>query len=132
MTTELIKISTDTAGFKLVPVIDGLFLVSEIAEKAKKAMIPGKIYDSDVFVRELAGILRANGFRTGVFNLFSILRRDGWLCDRKGMEWNTPTSKSMELELFKSNAPGRPPRVTHKGQRFFVNHYALNKKGKLS
>ncbi len=85
-----------------------------------------------VLVRELAVILKQNNIDIGEKRLFSELRERGFLIKRKGSDWNMPTQKSMELKLFQvKETPilhssgditvSKTPKVTGKGQQYFVN-----------
>ncbi len=85
-----------------------------------------------VLVRELAVILKQNNIDIGEKRLFSELRERGFLIKRKGSDWNMPTQKSMELKLFQvKETPNlhssgdimvsKTPKVTGKGQQYFVN-----------
>ena len=89
---------------------------------------------STILIGELAKILKANGFETGQKRLFETLRQDGFLIKRKGSDYNMPTQKSMELGLFEIKETAitspdgkihvrRTPKVTGKGQIYFVNRY---------
>ena len=82
-----------------------------------------------------AKILRGNGVEVGAVRLFDLLREEGYLIRRKGSDWNMPTQKAMELGLFKvketavTHSDGhvtvsKTPKVTGKGQAYFVNRYA--------
>lgn len=91
-----------------------------------------------ILVGELAKILRGNGIEMGEKRLFARLRESGYLIKRKGIDYNMPTQKAMEKGLFvikemitRFDADGEPivrktPRVTGKGQVYFVNYF-LNK-----
>lgn len=92
---------------------------------------------NSILVGELAKILKQNGLNIGPNKLFAELRKQGYLIKRKGSDWNMPTQKSMNLELFKiketthidgngCNVTKRTPKVTGKGQVYFVNKF-LNK-----
>lgn len=52
-------------------------------------------------VGDIAKILRGNGVMLGANRLFAQLREDGYLIRRQGTDWNMPTQRAMELELFK-------------------------------
>lgn len=89
---------------------------------------------STILIGELAKIMKANGFDTGQNRLFETLRRDGFLISRKGTDYNMPTQKSMELGLMViketaiTHSDGhvsvtKTPKVTGKGQQYFVNFY---------
>jgi phage antirepressor YoqD-like protein len=88
--------------------------------------------DDDILIRDLAKIIRQNGVDIGEKRLFEILRKDGYLC-KSGSDKNMPTQRSMDLELFRiketvhSSATGsftaRTPKVTGKGQKYFVDKF---------
>lgn len=90
--------------------------------------------DSSILIGELAKILKQNGVEIGQKRLFEWLRENGYLIKKKGEEFNNPTQKSMELGLFEitkrtiNNPDGsvrvtRTPKVTGKGQIYFVNKF---------
>ena len=90
---------------------------------------------SEILVGELAKILKQNGVNMGQNRLFEQLRKDGYLINRKGTDWNMPTQRSMELGVMRiketsvTHADGhvtvsKTPKVTGKGQVYFINHYA--------
>lgn len=92
--------------------------------------------DSTILVGELAKILKGNGADVGANRLFALLRDEGYLIRRQGSDWNMPTQRSMELGLFqiKESTHQQPdgtvritktPKVTGKGQQYFVSRYAL-------
>lgn len=87
-----------------------------------------------VLVGGLAKILKQNGVDIGANRMFEWLRQEGFLCKSKGENWNTPTQRSMEQGLFEikvrtiNNPDGstkitRTPKVTGKGQIYFVNKF---------
>ncbi|MCT1798447.1 phage antirepressor KilAC domain-containing protein [Aerococcus viridans] len=89
---------------------------------------------TSILVGELSKLLRQNGVDIGQNRLFSWLRENGFLIRRKGTDFNMPTQKSMDLELFEikertiNNADGsirttRTPKVTGKGQQYFINKF---------
>ena len=84
-------------------------------------------------VAELAKILRQNGVNIGQNKLFKWMRDNGYLC-RKGLYYNQPTQKAMELGLFeiKQTSINKPDgsilistttKVSGKGQIYFVNKF---------
>lgn len=90
--------------------------------------------EDSILVGDVAKILNANGFPTGQNRFFETLRQDGFLIKRKGSDYNMPTQKSMELGLFEIKETAitspdgkvhvrRTPKVTGKGQIYFVNRY---------
>ena len=106
---------------------------AQIEEMKPKALFADAVSAShtSILVGELAKLLKQNGVKIGQNRLFSILRQDGWLIKR-GCSKNMPSQRSMEQSLFEiqertiSSANGsihiiRTPKVTGKGQYFFVN-----------
>lgn len=90
--------------------------------------------NTTILVGELAKILRGNGVNIGANRLFKWLRENGYLISRKGTDYNMPTQKSMDLGLFKiketaithsngSVSISKTPKVTGKGQQYFVNKF---------
>ena len=90
-----------------------------------------------ILIGELAKIIKQNGIEIGQNRLFDWLRNKGYLINRKGTDYNMPTQKSMELELFEIkertiNNPDGSVRITKtvlvtgKGQQYFINKF-LNK-----
>lgn len=55
---------------------------------------------STILIADLAKLLKQNGVDTGLKRLFEWLRANGYLIRRKGTDYNMPTQKSMELQLF--------------------------------
>jgi anti-repressor protein len=87
-----------------------------------------------ILVEELAKILKQNGHEIGKIRLFVWLRNNGYLIKRKGSSYNSPTQYSMELDLMKikettiTHSNGyitinRTPKITGKGQIYFVNKF---------
>lgn len=90
--------------------------------------------NTSILIGDMAKILRQNGVNIGGQRLFEYLREKGYLIKRKGTDWNLPTQKSMELGLFEikesvhidgngCNQITRTPKVTGKGQQYFVNKF---------
>ena len=113
-----------------------------IAEMKPKALFADAVSTShtSVLVGELAKILKQNGVDTGATRLFSWLRNNGYLIRRKGTDYNMPTQKSMELGLFEiketsiarsngSATVSKTPKVTGKGQQYFINKFLKEKVG---
>ena len=92
-----------------------------------------KASDTSILVGELAKLLKQNGCATGERRLYATLRNEGFLIRRKGTDWNMPTQKAMEMNLFEINESTfsrngmtfikKTPKVTGKGQIFFINRY---------
>lgn len=90
--------------------------------------------NSTILIGDLAKVLRGNGVNVGQNRLFQILRKEGYLISRKGVSYNMPTQKAMELRLFRiketsiTHADGhvtinKTPKVTGKGQQYFINKF---------
>lgn len=88
--------------------------------------------DTSILIGELAKILRQNGVQTGQNKLFGWLRDNGYLIKRKGSDWNMPTQKAMDMDLFEiketvinnpngSTKISKTTKVTGKGQQYFIN-----------
>lgn len=108
----------------------------QIEEYRPKALFADAVSAShtSILVGELAKLLRQNGVEIGQNRLFAELREDGFLIKRQGTDYNMPTQRSMEMGLFeiKERAFSDPngavritktPKVTGKGQVYFVNRY---------
>ena len=81
--------------------------------------------------------MKQNGIDTGEKRLFKWLRDNGYLVKRKGTDYNMPTQKSAQLGVIETkertinNPDGsiritKTPKVTGKGQQYFINKF-LNK-----
>lgn len=89
---------------------------------------------TSVLIFDLAKLLRQNGVNIGGNRLFAWMRENGYLVRRKGMDYNMPTQKSMEMGLFEvketviTHSDGhittnKTPKVTGKGQVYFINKF---------
>lgn len=89
--------------------------------------------DGTCLVGELAKMLRQNGMDIDQNRLFRLLQADGYL-GKSGSNRNVPTQRAMDLGLFRikettvTHADGhttvsRTPKVTGKGQRYFIDRY---------
>lgn len=87
---------------------------------------------TDILIGDLAKLIKQNGHDIGQKRLFAWLREKGYLIKRKGLDWNMPTQRAMEMKLFRvketvvTHADGhttvnKTPKVTGKGQVYFVN-----------
>lgn len=112
-------------------------LEAKVEADAPKVLFADAVATShtDILVGDLAKILKGNGVDVGAVRLFAWLRRDGYLIRREGTDHNMPTQRSMNLGLFRiketavTHSDGRvsiskTPKVTGKGQTYFVNRYA--------
>lgn len=97
---------------------------------------------NDILIGQLAKILRQNGYETGQNRLFKWLREHHYLCS-KGLKYNQPTQKAMELGLFRvkertvNNPDGSSritvtTKVTGKGQQYFINRLLSSEPTQLS
>lgn len=107
-----------------------------IAEMTPKALFADAVSasQSSILIGELAKLLKQNGVDMGQNRLFSYLRENGYLVKRQGSDRNMPTQKSMELGLFEIkehnhinsngvNVTTKTPKVTGKGQQYFINKF---------
>lgn len=89
---------------------------------------------NSILIGELAKLLSQNGVHIGQNRLFEKLRSNGYLIRRAGSDYNMPTQKSMEMGLFEiketavTHSDGhvsvnKTPKVTGKGQQYFVNKF---------
>lgn len=112
----------------------------QIEEMKPKAVFADavSVSSSTILVGDLAKILKQNGYDIGGNRLFSLLREQGYLCKQKGAMWNMPTQRSMEMGLFEvketavTHSDGhvtinKTPKVTGKGQIYFINRYCSDK-----
>ncbi len=115
-----------------------------IQEMKPKALFADAVAASNasILVFDLAKILRQNGVKMGGNRLFDWLREKGYLIKRKGSDWNMPTQRSMEQGLFEikesthihsdgHTVVTRTPKVTGKGQAYFVNKFLEEKQESL-
>lgn len=96
--------------------------------------------DTSILIGDFAKILRQNGVLMGAKRLFVWMRENGYLIKRKGTDWNLPTQRSMEMGLFEikesvhidgngCNRITRTPKLTGKGQEYFVEKFLHQKAG---
>lgn len=111
----------------------------KIQKDAPKVLFADAVATShrSCLIAELAKILQQNGVSIGQNRLFAWMRENGYLC-QKGMYYNQPTQKAMELGLFelKQTSITKPdgsvivtstPKVTGKGQIYFVEKFLGDK-----
>lgn len=119
-------------------------------EAAREADAPKVLFanavstsDSTILVGDLAKILRGNGVDIGATRLFALLRETGYLIARRGSDWNSPTQKAMDLGLFRiketavTHSDGhvtvnKTPKVTGKGQTYFVERFLSGRLGAVA
>jgi anti-repressor protein len=89
---------------------------------------------TSILIGELAKILKQNGIDIGQNRLFDWMRKNGYLINRNGSDYNMPTQKAMEIGLFTikettvNHSDGhitinKTPKLTGKGQVYFVNKF---------
>lgn len=106
-------------------------------------MKPKEIFDdavsashTSILIGDLAKLIKQNGVDMGQKRLFLWLRENGYLIKRNGSDYNMPTQKSMDMNLFEvkestvNNPDGsvrinRTTKVTGKGQQYFINKFLV-------
>ena len=119
-----------------------LALEAENVKNAPKVLFADSVAAShtDILIGDLAKLLRQNGIEIGQKRLFEWLRENGYLIKQRGLSWNMPTQKAMELGLFRVkettiNKPdgsvqiSKTTKVTGKGQIYFVEKFLSEKEG---
>ena len=87
---------------------------------------------TSILVGELAKLLKQNGVDIGQHRLFQYLRENGYLIKRRGTDYNMPTQYAMERGWFEiketaithgdgHTSVNKTPKVTGKGQQYFIN-----------
>lgn len=117
-------------------------LETQIEEDKPKVLFAGAVETSksSILIGELAKILKQNGVKIGPIRLFEWMRQNGYLIRRNGSDYNMPTQRAMEMGLFEIketsivHADGhtsisKTPKVTGKGQVYFVNLFLSGKAG---
>ena len=115
-------------------------LEDKMKENKSKVLFADSVETSKntILIGELAKIIKQNGVDIGQKRLFTWLRDNGFLIKREGTDYNMPTQKSMELELFEiketavTHSDGhisinKTPKVTGKGQVYFINKFLKDK-----
>lgn len=96
---------------------------------------------NSILVGELAKLLKQNGIEIGEKRLYAWMRENGYLIKRKGADWNKPTQRSMEMNLFTiketvichsdgHTSVNTTTKVTGIGQVYFVNLFLKTEKSK--
>lgn len=89
---------------------------------------------TSILIGDLAKLIKQNGVDMGQKRLFLWLRENGYLIKWNGSDYNMPTQKSMDMNLFEvkestvNNPDGsvrinRTTKVTGKGQQYFINKF---------
>ncbi|MGN8636624.1 phage regulatory protein/antirepressor Ant [Eubacterium pyruvativorans] len=90
--------------------------------------------NTSILVGDLAKILKGNGVDIGQKRLFNWMRENGYLIKGQRSDRNMPTQRSMDMGLFEIkessyisgdgvNHITKTPKVTGKGQKYFVNKF---------
>lgn len=111
-------------------------LENKVREDKPKVLFAESVTASktSILVGDLAKIIKQNGIDIGQKRLFEWMRENAYLIKRQGSDYNMPTQKSMELELFEiketavTHSDGhisinKTPKVTGKGQVYFINKF---------
>ena len=117
-------------------------LAAQVEEMRPHALLGRAITtaDTSILIGDFAKTLRQNGVLMGAKRLFVWMRENGYLIKRKGTDWNLPTQRSMEMGLFEikesvhidgndCNRITRTPKLTGKGQEYFVEKFLHQKAG---
>jgi anti-repressor protein len=117
-----------------------LQLETTITEYKPKVLFAEAVETShtSILIGDLAKLLKQNGVDIGQRRLFDWLRENGYLI-KSGSSKNMPTQKAIELELFEvkertiNNPDGtiritKTPKVTGKGQTYFINKFLGDEK----
>lgn len=120
---------------------DKTILIEDVRRMKPKEVFADAVSAShtSILVGDLAKLLRQNGINIGAKRLFEWLRKNGYLIKRKGTDWNMPTQYSMDMELFEikesshvdgngCNITTKTPKVTGKGQQYFINKFLSGNK----
>lgn len=118
-------------------------LETQIETDKPKVLFAGAVETSksSILIGELAKIIKQNGINIGQNRLFEWMRQNGYLIRRNGSDYNMPTQRAMEMGLFEIketsivHADGhtsisKTPKVTGKGQVYFVDLFLSGKAGK--
>lgn len=120
-------------------------LAAQVEDLTPKATFADAVCSSgnSILIGELAKLISQNGVPIGPQRLFCWMREHGYLIRRRGDEYNLPTQRSMERGWFELkqtaviHSDGRTivsitPKVTGKGQIYFINLFLSKEKGEDS
>lgn len=109
-------------------------LEAKLEEQKPQVMFAEAVTASkdSILIRELAKILKQNGYDTGEKRMFAWLREQGYLIKKEGADYNLPTQRAMDLGLFEikktaiNHSNGeieikKTPKITGKVQIYFIN-----------
>lgn len=139
---------TDEKAYDITHNSDGLAnLLQQAAEQLRQKdieierMRPKEIFSdaitaskTSILIGDLAKILKGNGIDIGQKRLFKWMRENGYLIKGNRSDRNMPTQRSMEMKLFEVkessyisgdgvNHITKTPKVTGKGQKYFINKF---------
>ena len=116
--------------------VDNSKLIEDNSRMKPKEIFADAVATSttSILIGDLAKLIKQNGVDMGQKRLFLWLRENGYLIKRNGSDYNMPTQKSMEMNLFEvkestvNNPDGsvrinRTTKVTGKGQQYFINKF---------
>ncbi len=119
---------------------DKSILIEDVQRMKPKEIFADAVSASltSILVGEMAKLLRQNGVDIGEKRMFAWLRNNGYLIKGGRSDHNTPTQKSANMGLFETKetvivdgkgiSHVRPtPKVTTKGQRYFINKFLVDK-----
>lgn len=113
----------------------------EERERTIERMKPKEIFadavsasHTSILMGDMAKLLKQNGIDVGQKRLFEWMREHGYLIKQRGGNWNLPTQRSMEQQLFEvketavTHSDGhisisKTVKVTGKGQIYFINKF---------
>ena len=117
----------------------------QIAELTPKGVFADAVSASkkSILVADLAKLLKQNGVDIGANRLFDWMRENGYLVRGNRSDRNMPTQRSMEMGLFEikettichsdgHTSINKTPKVTGKGQIYFVNLFLKGKRARAS
>lgn len=112
----------------------------QLEEQRPKVLFADSVSASDtsILIRDLAKLITQNGYSIGEKRLFAWLRENGYLIKKPGSDYNSPTQRAMEMGLFEIKETtinrthgvqiSKTPKVTGRGQIYFINKFLSNKK----
>jgi len=112
----------------------------QLQQQAPKVLFADSVSAShtSILIGDLAKILKQNGVEIGAKRLFVWMRRNGYLIKQPGMNYNMPSQRGMNLNLFEiketvvTHSDGhtsinKTVKVTGTGQIYFVNKFLKQK-----
>ena len=113
---------------------------SQLEQQKPKVLFADSVSASEtsILIRDLAKLITQNGIPIGEKRLFAWLRENGYLIKKFGSDYNSPTQRSMEMNLFEikestiNRSQGiqitKTPKVTGRGQIYFINKFLTKAK----